>query len=114
MLPQDKLAEARQWHDEALKYADPSKIDPLTVADERMKLMGENSRLGQELKQAREEREKYEKASMGSLGDSGGLFRKTEDLKEMPKSRDERFKNVMTSTKEAVGIDGLREAFPSL
>lgn len=115
LVPQDKLTEARQWHDEALKYADPKNIDPLSLASERLELMSKSSRLENELKTEREKRENYEKQAMGTLGDSGGgLFRKPSDLKEMPKSRDERYKNVLGSVKEAVGVEGLRETFPSI
>lgn len=114
MVPAESLEKARAWQQEALKYADPSKIDPMKIADERLDLMSKYSQMERDLKQAREEREKFEKASMGSLGDGGGLFRKSADLKEMPKSREERYKNVFNDTKEAVGVDGMREAFPTL
>ena len=114
LMPPEKLAEARAWHDEALKYADPSKIDPLTVASETLEARNTVSRLQQELKAERDKREKYEKDSLGSLGNQGGLFSQPTDMKEMPKNRDERYKNVMSSVKESVGLEGLKEAFPAL
>lgn len=115
LVPQDKLQEARQWHDEALKFADPSKIDPLDVASQTLEARNRIARLETDLKEARAYREQHEKDSLGSLGkDGGGLFSQPTDKKEMPKSRDDRFKNVMSNVKEAVGVEGLREAFPSL
>ena len=114
LVPPEKLQEARAWHDEALKYADPSKVDPLEMASTTLEARGRISRLEQELKEAREKGEKYEKASIGSLGNSGGMFNQPDDIKEMPKSRDERYKNVMSNVKEAVGVEGIREAFQAL
>lgn len=114
LVPPEKLQEARTWHDEALKYADPSKVDPLELASQTMEAKGRISRLEAELAEARTKQEKYEKDSLGSLGNSGGLFSQPTDIKEMPKSRDERYKNVMSTVKENVGVEGLREAFPAL
>lgn len=115
MIPADKLAEAKAWHAEALKFTDPKNLNPLEMASETLSLRNEKSRMEQEIKELRAANEKREKDALGSLGnDGGGLFRKTSDIKEMPKNRDERLANVIGSVKEQSGVEGLREVFPSL
>ena len=114
LVPPEKLADARAWHDEALKFADPSKIDPLDVASQTLEARNRISRLEAELKAANEKHQKAEKDALGSLGDSGGLFSQSSDRKEMTKTSDDRFKNVMSNVKEAVGVEGIRETFPSI
>lgn len=113
VLPQEKLQETRQWHDQALKYADPRNIDPLTLASETLSLREKSDRLEKERDEAVKAREKAERDSLGSLGNSSGLFHKSSDLKQMPESREDRFRNVMTTVRDTVGTDGLREQFPS-
>ena len=114
ILPQDKMSEARIWHDQALKYADPKNIDPLALASEHMGTQNKVAQLEKQLKEATDARERAEKAGMGSLGSADGLFAKTDPQNSKPASRDDRFKNVMQSLKETVGVEGLREQFPSL
>lgn len=115
IIPQDKIQETRAWHDEALKYADPKNIDPLTLASETLSLRNDKSRLEAQVKEMSDAREKQERSALGSVGEGGGgLFQKTSDLKEMPKGRDERMRNVLSTVKDTVGVEGLREQFPTL
>jgi hypothetical protein len=114
VIPADKLEETRAWHDEALKYADPKNIDPLSLASETLSLRNDKARMESQIKELTAAREKADAAAMGSMGQGGGLYRKQSDLKEMPTSREDRMKNVMSTVKDAVGVDGLREQFPAL
>lgn len=113
VLPPEKLRETKQWHDQALQYADPKNIDPLTLASETLSLRERSSRMERERDEAVSAREKAEKDSLGSLGNSGGLFRKPSDLQKTPESREDRYKNVMTTVKDTVGMEGIREQFPA-
>lgn len=116
IIPPDKLKEVQDWHNESLKYADPKNIDPMKLSSDSLSFRSRIAQLEQELKDAREQTKKYEQQSLGNLGEAGGagLFRKPTDIKEAPKSREERMKNVVQQTKEAVGVEGFREAFPTV
>lgn len=113
-LPPDKLAEVKKWHDEALKLADPKNVDPMALASEKLQWMNDRDRMQKELDEHKSARDRAEKQAMGSLGDSGGMFGRHAEVKEAPKNREERFKNVMGDMKEQVGIDGIRDTFASL
>jgi len=114
VLPPEKLQETRAWHDEALKYADPKNIDPLSLAGETLSLRSDKSRLEKELSELRADRERREKESLGSIGNNGGLFSRPTDQPKPTEKREDRFKNVMSTVKEAVGTEGLREQFPRI
>ena len=114
VIPPDKLKEVQDWHNESLKYADPKNIDPMKISSEVLGMRSKMAQMETDLKTEREKASKYEQDSLGSLGNGGGLFRKSSDQKEMPTNREDRLKNVMGSVKENVGMEGLREVFPTL
>ena len=114
VIPPDKLKEVQDWHNESLKYADPKNIDPMKISSEVLGMRSKMAQMETDLKTEREKSSKYEQESLGSLGNGGGLFRKSSDQKEMPTSREDRLKNVMGNVKENVGMEGLREVFPTL
>lgn len=105
----EALDRARTWHEEALKYADPSKIDPMQVARERLDLQSERDRLNAELETLKKQQAEQEERAAGLLsGNTGGaLGYSKEDLK--PKSRDDIFKASVESVKNAYGADGLAQ-----
>lgn len=117
VMPPDKIEAARKWHEEAMKYADPSKIDPMQMAQERLDLVGQNETLKQKLKEIETQQEEAAKRATPSLGPSGSTLvpsdAKPED-QQAPQSRDERFRAVMDDVKAQHGPEGVSTMFPAL
>lgn len=116
VVPPDKLQSAQQWHEQALKFADPSKFDPMETAREWLNSRHENETLKTKLTELEKANEAREKALVPSLGASGpsrtSMFSQAETTeRSAPLSPDERFRRVLDTTKAEVGADGLGTLF---
>lgn len=112
VLPPEKLAEARKWHEQALQFADPSKLDPMKVAGDFLGIQSENATLKSQVDEWKTKYEAREKAEIPSLGLGSSSL--TAEAPEAPKNKQERFERVMTDTKNQSGAEGTRALFPSL
>lgn len=112
-VPKDKLDQLRTLHEEATKYADPSKIDPFKFAEEAMDTKSKLAEYEEKIKTFEKDRDDREKASTPSLGNNQGLFPKEVDDKQKtaPKTRDERFGAVLDQVKTTHGNDGIAALF---
>lgn len=112
-VPQDKIEQLRMLHEEATKYADPSKIDPFKFAEEAMDTKSKLAEYEEKIKVFEKERDAREKAAIPSLGNNQGLFPKEGDDKDKPapKTRDDRFTAVLDQVKTAHGNDGMSALF---
>lgn len=112
-VPQDKIEQLRMLHEEATKYADPSKIDPFKFAEEAMDTKSKLAEYEEKIKTFEKERDAREKAAIPSLGNNQGLFPKEGDDKDKPapKTRDDRFTAVLDQVKTAHGNDGMSALF---
>ncbi len=113
VVPKDQLDRTREWHTESLKFADPSKFDPMTHANEYMTLKMDNSKQADKVKELETKLAEQEKLSTPSLGDTSGLFTATKDDK-IPVSREDRFKTAIEAVQEEHGTEGTRALFPTL
>lgn len=112
-VPEDKIAALKSFHEEAGKYADPSKIDPFKFAEEAIDTKAKLAQYEEKLKAFEKDKEAREKAATPSLGNGQGLFPKTEpdEKSKVPQSRDERFKAVLDNVKSAHGAEGMDALF---
>ena len=112
-VPKESVEKLRVLHEEATKYADPSKIDPFKFAEESMDTRAKLAEYEEKIKTYEKERDDREKASTPSLGNNQGLFPKETDDKQKtaPKTRDDRFGAVLDQVKTAHGNDGLSALF---
>ena len=110
-LPEDKVASMRDWHTKALELGDPSKFDPMKMADEYLGTQTRLSSLEAEKKALEAEREKWQKDSLPTVtgGRNGGAWLKPDET--APKDKQERFERAMKDTTERVGKDAFNEAF---
>ena len=67
VMPPDKIEAARKWHEEAMKYADPSKIDPMEAANNVLSLTSERDRLKTQVDEMTKARETADKAALGAI-----------------------------------------------
>mgnify|MGYP001615476278 CR=1 FL=1 len=113
-FPEDKIKEMREWHEQALAMADPSKFDPMKAADEHLRLRGDLSRMTDEKKALQTEYEKLQKQTLPPAGGEppAQWVDKTNDT--APKNRDERYSRVMDNTKETVGAEAFKDFFGTL
>ena len=109
-FPPEKLKEIQALHAEALKYADPSKLDPKTMAQESLAMRAEMATLkakNEEYEKKTTEREKAEAPSIlgGAPPDAAST--------PAPKAAtpDERRARVMDAVKTEHGTDGLHALF---
>lgn len=107
VLPADAVKQAQEWHTESLKYADPSKVDPMTVANEVLAMRGENLTLKQQLDEMRKSHEAAASAAVPSLGGGDTRLLRPSTTTEAPASREDRFKGVMEAVKTEHGAEGL-------
>lgn len=112
-VPKESVEKLRILHEEATKYADPSKIDPFKFAEEAMDTKSKLAEYEEKIKTFEKERDAREKAATPSLGNNQGLFPKEADDKQKtaPKTRDDRFGAVLDQVKTAHGNDGLSSLF---
>lgn len=116
LVPKEKLDEARAFHTEALKYADPTKINPMDLANETLSERTKRAQLEEELKTLKAEKEARDKAATPSLGSqsSGSLFTKPSGAQPAGTTQDDRFARVMDTVTKEVGADAIRDTFPAL
>lgn len=107
VIPPEKLADAKAWHEEALKYADPAKLDPMAVAQDVLGLKGENQTLKQRLDDMTKAQEEREKAAVPSLGGGDTQLLRPAQSNEAPVSREDRFQKVLEAVKTEHGPEGL-------
>lgn len=107
VLPKDQVDRARAWHEEALKYADPSKLDPMAVAQDVLSIKGENQTLKQQLEELQRKQEEAAKAAIPSLGNGETHLLRPSATNEAPASREDRFSKVLEAVKTEHGQDGL-------
>ena len=112
-VPKDSVEKLRLLHEEATKYADPSKLDPFKFAEETIDTKAKLADYEEKIKTYEKEKVDREKAATVSLGNNQGLFPKTDDDKQKaaPKDRDDRYKAVMESVKTTHGNDGIEALF---
>ena len=110
-LPEDKVTAMRDWHTKALEMGDPSKFDPMKMADEYLSTQSRLSTMEAEKKALEAEREKWQKDSLPVVagGRNGGAWLKPDDT--APVDKQERFERAMKDTTERVGRDAVKEAF---
>ncbi|HAM54112.1 MAG TPA: hypothetical protein DCQ64_01325 [Candidatus Rokubacteria bacterium] len=110
-MPPEKLAEIKTWHEEALKWADPSKIDPMEAANNVLSLTSERDRLKTQVDEMTKARETADKAALGAINGDGFSGSINDTLPEPPKDRGDRFQRVMADVKQEHGAEGMRTLF---
>ena len=110
-LPEEKIAAMRGWHEKALEMGDPSKFDPMKMADDYLSTQSKLSTLEAEKKAFEAEREKWQRDSMPVVpgGRNGSAWISKEDNE--PKDKQGRFEAVMKDTTDRVGRDAVKDAF---
>ena len=114
-LPKDKVDSLREYHTEALRFADPSKVDPLKMADEMIETKAQLAEFREKVKQFEKEKDDAAKAAIPSYGNGNGVFAPKaagDKAKEsVPQTREDRFKRVMEDVKTKHGNEGLEQLF---
>ena len=110
-LPEEKIAAMRGWHEKALEMGDPSKFDPMKLADDYLSTQSKLSTLEAEKKAFEAEREKWQRDSLPVVpgGRNGSAWISKEDNE--PKDKQGRFEAVVKETREKVGPEAFRDAF---
>lgn len=113
VLPEDKVKEARDWHTEALKFADPRNIDPMAVANEVIGLRSKASQFEKEANDYKTKLTEREQQDAGLLNGSKpfSLSATVPSKDERATSREDRFAHVMNATKAEHGQDGVAALF---
>lgn len=111
IVPDDKRDRLKLFTEESLGFADPSKLNPMDLAHQKLALMDERDRATKErdeLKQWREEREKAEVPSLGA-----GASTRAFDLKPSGDrlSREDRFKAAVDAVQTDHGREGVATLF---
>lgn len=111
LVPAEKLESARKFQERAMEYADPSKLNPMQLANDSISM---HAKLAQAEQRARELEDKLaqrERESVQSFG-SGSLFAASDNGKDTaPANRDDRMKAVFSEVQEAHGQDGMAALF---
>lgn len=108
--PKDKIDELKKWHDQALKFADPSKLDPMQHAQEWLNLSGENQRLKDQMADYDKKQQDREKAAAPSvLG--GAPPDAASTTAPRSNSKDDRFSRVMETVKTEHGPEAAHALF---
>lgn len=112
VLPKDKLDEVKAWHEASLRFADPSKIDPMKIGEEFVGLSGENASLKARLAELEKKQTDIEKAGVPSLfgGPSPDITAPADTG--APTTREERLKAVLTNVQAEHGPEGVKALFP--
>ena len=112
-LPPDKIAEMRDWHTEALRFADPRNIDPMQVASEALESKRQLAEYKTKLKEHEDrlaEREKQDAAML--TGTRPFTLSSTSTQADAPPaSREDRMGSVLQSVKTEHGSDGVHALF---
>lgn len=113
VIPKEKMDEVKAFHEASLRFADPSKIDPMKMGEEYMGLTGENASLKARLKEYEDKSLVAEKAQVQGIFGGPSPDTATPNDTAAPTTREERFKATMNAT-QAEHPDGLKQMFPSL
>lgn len=108
ILPPEKIQEARKFQEEALKYTDLTKINPMEMATNSLSQQSELASLREERDRLKQEMESARKQSVPSLGDRSGLFPTSKPETPLPETRDDRFKAAFGEVEKQYGRDGLQ------
>lgn len=114
VLPKEKLDEVKAWHEASLKFADPSKIDPMKMGEEFVGLSTELASAKARIADFEKKQSDFEKASVPSLFGSPSPDITAPNDNAAPVSREDRFKAVMNDVQTQHGPEGVRGLFPSL
>jgi hypothetical protein len=108
VIPTDKLEEAKRFHEESLRYADPTKLDPMDLANDTLALRSERDRLKSEAEELRKEKAARDKAAIGSLGPAPSVrsFERPKADAEKP-DKAERMRAAFGAVEKEHGAEGL-------
>jgi len=112
VLPKEKLDEVKAWHEASLRFADPSKIDPMKIGDEFVSMTAENASLKARIADFEKKQQDTEKASVPALFGSLSPDTAAPNDTAAPESREDRFKAVMHDVQTQHGPEGVRSMFP--
>ena len=112
VLPKEKLDEVKAWHEASLRFADPSKIDPMKLGEEFVGLSGENASLKARIADFEKKQAEVAKAEVPSLfgGPSPDITAPADTG--APTTREERFKAVLANVQAEHGPEGVKTLFP--
>jgi len=110
-LPPDKIAEMRDWHTEALRFADPRNIDPMQVASEALEAKRQISEYKTKLKEHEDRLAEREKQDAAMLTGSRPFTLSSTKADAPPASREDRMGSVLQSVKTEHGSDGVQTLF---
>lgn len=112
-LPPDKIAEMRDWHTEALKYADPRNIDPMEVANQQLEMrkkLADYEARTKEYETKLAEREKQDAAMLTGTRPFT-LSSSSAKADAPPPSREDRMGSVLQTIKSEHGTEGVQSLF---
>ncbi len=110
-LPPDKIAEMRDWHTEALRFADPRNIDPMQVASEALESKRQLAEYKTKLKEQEDRLAEREKQDAAMLTGSRPFTLSSTKADAPPASREDRLGSVLQSVKTEHGSDGVQTLF---
>lgn len=113
VIPKDKIEGLKKWHEQSLKFADPSKIDPMTHAREWMDLSSENETLKSQLADINKQKEEQAKAAAAPSVLGGAPPEGASAAAGRPASKQDRFDRVMEQVKTQHGPEGVQSLFGS-
>jgi hypothetical protein len=109
LAPAEKLESAKKFQETALQYADPSKLNPMQLANDSLSMHSRLSAAEARAKELEEKLAERERQAVPSFG-SAGMFAKN-DNQAAPATRDDRMKAAVGAVKEAHGDDGMAALF---
>jgi len=112
VLPKEKLDEVKAWHEASLRFADPSKVDPMKLGEEFVALSGENASLKARLAEMDKKAAEIEKAAVPSLFGSPSPDITAPADTGAPTTREDRYKAVMAQVQAEHGPEGVKSLFP--
>lgn len=113
-VPKDQLESLKAWHKKAIELSDPSKIDPMSLANDMLSSQGELETLRAKVKEFETAGERREKEAVPPSLFSSPSPDIASKPAEAPRTREERFSAVMDTVGKEHGTEGARQLFPSL
>ncbi len=110
-LPPDKIAEMRDWHTEALRFADPRNIDPMAVASEALESKRQLADYKTKVKEYEDRLAEREKQDAAMLTGTRPFTLSSTKADAPPASREDRMGSVLQSVKTEHGSDGVQTLF---
>lgn len=110
-LPADKIAEMRDWHTEALRFADPRNIDPMAVASEALESKRQLADYKTKVKEYEDRLAEREKQDAAMLTGTRPFTLSSTKADAPPASREDRMGSVLQSVKTEHGSDGVQTLF---